>query len=952
MIDYTIRQPYFVDIRDQLDIYQAPIPRKDKELFGDDSSEMNLLFNEIKEVVLTMIEIKKGSTCPPLTSLIEIKNKQTDQVIFSKLVEHPRSWDDIAVRVFTSKYLLTDEVSIYNAVARVVSWLCFCGMRGGYFNKEGQTYYNYISYKVFADRLIDVILLQRGTFNSPVWFNVGNTFGDKTPYDYFNTSACYITKVEDNMGSIMGQSLIQQMIALFGSGSGCDITTIRSKKEWIGKQKGRPSGPVGFLEAFSALLHVTKSGGLFRRAAGLTTMKVYHPDILDYIRLKANEERKGRVLSENIPEWDNNFSGEGPYSIFGSLKIQDINTAVRLTQEFWDAYDKKENYNLYDRHGKVIDTLSAVNVLNEIAKAQLECGDPGLQFDDNINVWNPFLESGKRYNASNPCGEFNYLDNSACNLASLRLTAYYNKYINTFDTDLFISDIRTMILAQDILIDFSVYSTKEIAKTSYTTRPLGLNFGDLGNLLFQMNVPYDSDEGRYVATMLSSGLTFAAIEASNRLGKVVGCFDEYANDISVREGWNRVFAQHVSADRHIKEININDEILNLKIYTVNNSIVDMRVKNILGVLCSQIQHISAKLTEELTKKECLTPRNAVVTLMAPMGTVGFTLGCKTTGIEPFLSHAYTKDLVGGSRMEFITEGFEENNKIYETALGTNGKSILSPESHIYMMAAIQPFISGASSKTVNLSSDVTVEKIISLYELSYKLGIKAMTLYVDGSKVLQPLKTKGQSGLNLPDPNGVFPLRVCVQLADQKFYVFFGWHPSHLQDVWEVWLRMPGVGGTLDGTMSTIAIMISQQLQYGIKHNLVGETREAILKTLLKMTFPPNGFVVFPDAEDYILDLFGDIHQGKSIPNLIGQMLSRLTEYPFEIKYKKQTDMVDKFLREECADLVEKPQLITVQQGEFDNRYCPACGRTMIKSGMSSTCYECRYCGDKVGSCG
>jgi ribonucleoside-diphosphate reductase alpha chain len=396
----------------------------------------------------------------------------------------------------------------------------------------------------------------------------------------------------------------------------------------------------------------------------------------------------------------------------------------------------------------------------------LECGDPGIQYDDNINAWNPFLAMGLRFNSSNACSEVQYLDNSACNLASLRITAYYDSQKNTFNSINLYEDISIMLMAQDILIDFSYYPTEDIAKTSYNTRNLGLNYGDLGGLLYMMGLPYDSDEARCVAAVITSYFTACAHTASMDMALTLGSFKYLEEDIGdLKHHMKSILSNHYSMHgclfdkpQNIDLVNSCDNTSFNAYKAITNIIMDN--KNIPSFIRDMQTSSVNKYEYILNSDEAdFKLRNATVTVFVPQGTVGLTLGNLTSGIEPFLSHSFGKDLVGGGNMRFITgddihhiarvncnriygDSYEMINRLNETAIGTDGKGILSPMAHIMMMAAVQPFISLAISKTVNCPSDITVDQIVQLYKDAHKYGLKAVTIYVDGSKVLQPLRTE------------------------------------------------------------------------------------------------------------------------------------------------------------------------------------------------------------------
>lgn len=743
-----IEHPY-QEIPKVLAGYNTPVHKNDEKLLMKlhhlPGQQLEDVLSEFYVLIRSRIETFLRAEYSFKKVMAHIENKKTGEIVFSSEVEFPEFWSMQSITVFASKYLIRNvETSIVSAISRVVAWVAINGYRDGHlaFNSEDLSECNAVSLSAFdygkfsiddfAYALSEIIIEQRGTFNSPVWFNVGNSENPMT--DCHQVSACFVTSVKDNMGSIIAQNVVNQMIALGGSGSGCDMTPIRSRKEWIGKQQGRPSGPIGFTGMFDAVLQATRSAGRFRRAAGLVSLKQHHPDIIEYIRFKANEEKKGRTLSTSMSEWDHEFASESQFSIFGTLRVQNINTAVRLTREFWDCYkDVDSEYPIRDRNGDKIGTLGCEELLYEIARAQLECGDPGIQYDDNINAWNPFLAMGLRFNSSNACSEVQYLDNSACNLASLRITAYYDSQKNTFNSINLYEDISIMLMAQDILIDFSYYPTEDIAKTSYNTRNLGLNYGDLGGLLYMMGLPYDSDEARCVAAVITSYFTACAHTASMDMALTLGSFKYLEEDIGdLKHHMKSILSNHYSMHgclfdkpQNIDLVNSCDNTSFNAYKAITNIIMDN--KNIPSFIRDMQTSSVNKYEYILNSDEAdFKLRNATVTVFVPQGTVGLTLGNLTSGIEPFLSHSFGKDLVGGGNMRFITgddihhiarvncnriygDSYEMINRLNETAIGTNGKNILSPMAHIMMMAAVQPLIGLGISKCITGDSVITTE---------------------------------------------------------------------------------------------------------------------------------------------------------------------------------------------------------------------------------------------------
>ena len=975
----TVLYPY-PEVCRLLRDYDAPVPKYDANI-GDDAQKIFDLIVKRLEHLSACVDVK--------TVDIEIVNQVTGKVTYSvKDLIVPSSWGEVAVRVFASKYLIKNyETSILQAISRGVAWVAMNGIRSGYLQfhllKE-RGCVAAVDVDEFIVSLFNMIVEQRGIFNSPFWFNVGV----EHPWGIMQSSGCFVTEVNDDMGSIMGNAVVNQVIALGGSGSGADLSNIRSRKEDIGGDgTANPTGPVGFQRYFDATLQATRSGGKTRRSAGLTSLKQHHPDIVEYVKFKAIEEAKGHWL-KSMPNFDLSFASESQLSIFGSLAVQNINTAVRLTKEFWDAYFAEhandQSFPLYNRHGEPTgERLNARAFMELIAQSELLCGDPGVQFHDVVNAWNPFLEAGLECHSTNACSELQWINNSACNLASLRITSYMSGTdLSTFDFAKLRSDIHTMVMAQDILVDHSFYPTADIAECSYRVRNIGLNFGDLGKLLFKMGLPYDSDRGRFVASLLTAFVTLEAYKCSMKLAIDIAPYEAWSDEDS-RKGMTRVLYQHLYCI-------MNDEV----VIQLDTPTLNMVLPNWLrSVYARDLKGGENLLTDLRNEWQALVRdidtfgiRNSAVTIFVPMGTVGLTLGCDTTGLEPEFSHRRDKQLVGGGKISFesdidtsgmnlslyqrlydsacqcncLTCNHMERCKLMETALGTTYRTIdefgthesvgnvLPTIAHIDMMAAVQPFISLGISKTVNAPAGIAVDEIVQLYEHSYRSGLKAVTVYVDGSKVLQPLSVTGANKYRkkIIDPCERYIRGWSVTIAGEKLYIMFGWHPEYLDDVWEVWFRMSGIGGTTDGFAATIAIMASQDLQQGMRDGTYEEARSKLLKTMLKMSYPPNGLAIWNGSG--VPSEFNDIRSVRSIPNLLGQMLASMRSYPGggNRVARLPFDDIENRLYGRPPGLIKDENIIIA------GKYCSNCGRPMVKHGMSSNCYKCLRCGTSVGGCG
>ena len=970
-------EPRFPDLTKYFAGYNAPP-------CYNDLSEQEL--DNMVETIGMFIDTVVFSKYPARSININIRHQETDEEIcvISNAIG-PAGWTDRAITMFASKYFIHDhETSVFQSVRRVLIWLCVNGIRSGHVNQNAEEGDGY-PWKSYITTMAEIILEQRATFNSPVWFNVGV----KHPYKEAQTSACFITKIEDDMSNILAHNVIKQLIAIGGSGSGCDLTPLRSDTDTL-STGGRPSGPCGFLEMFDNNLKAIKSSGKYRRAAGLVSLFHDHPDAWRFIRLKADEEFKGRVLEKYCPEWNDNFYAEGSFS-HRTLHHQNINPAIRFRQSFWEAYEADRFYHTYNRFGNPISAIRAHSFLERVAQAAWECGDPGVQYDDNVNAWNVFLESNRRCNSTNACSELQFLDNSACNLATLRLTAYWDDSAKEFDVESFQRDIRFMITSMDLLIDFSHYPTAAIADTSYNARNLGLNFADLGELLLRMGLPYDSDEGRCVAALLASLLTSTAYDISIQLADSLGHF-KWCDEEAVQLGMKRVVKQHLEfmGGFDLEDDDLADyysDVSSLfKSYCVDGvhshgmCYLSPTTMESLGGQWSIMFYTAQRMFRTVLKKmeNGSFPRNSQVTIMVPTGTVSFALDCKTTGIEPHISHSYTKALAdGGSSIDFTTDdmktlaknaGIMSHRLSYETApfirrvfQTSLGENTLTPLAHVNMMAAIQPFISMGISKTVNCPSDIEPAQLVDLYFEGWRRGLKAIAIYRDKSKLSQPLtaKTINKGGereqgvvlhangntdspvlTGLPDPSRVFSIEYPVILGGMKMYMHIGWHPHDLDHVWDIFTRIGSVGGTLDGTMATLSILVSQMIQRGHK--------QVVVEKLQKMTFPPNGFITWPDSAT-IPNEFRDITHATSIPALMGKMLELSNRFSLLKEFGVNLEDVN---TREPVRINSVPPSGGVPIAMAEGKRCPQCGKLgMIKLGSGSSCWFCDKCSYSEGGC-
>jgi ribonucleoside-diphosphate reductase alpha chain len=701
-----------------------------------------------------------------------IANERGQAIFEQKNVEVPKGWSQTATNIVASKYFHGKlgtperESSVRELVGRVVDSIADWGIAEGYFasKDEGEN---------FRAELAHLMLTQKASFNSPVWFNCGvercepearflnwhwneaeqKAVHEGTGYRNPQCSACFINSVQDSMDSILTLAKTEGMLFKWGSGAGSNLSAIRSAREGLAGG-GTASGPVSFMKGFDAFAGVIKSGGKTRRAAKMVILNIDHPDVVDFIECKAKEERKAWTLVE--AGYDSSLDGDAYSSIF----FQNANNSVRVTDEFMRAVENDGEWSTHEvTTGKVANTYRARDLMRRIAEAAHQCGDPGMQFDTTVNRWHTSKNSG-RINASNPCSEYMFLDDTACNLSSLNLMKFLSP-AGYFDSEAFRHAVDTMIVAQEIIVDNASYPTERIGINSHNYRPLGLGYANLGALLMACGLPYDSEAGRNFAATVTALMHGQAYLTSTRLAAAVGPFPHFERN---REPMLDVIQKHRDALEAI-----DPRMLPLAAQPVAGGEEDLY-----------------RITEQVWR-ECQEQgkrygyRNSQVTVLAPTGTIGFMMDCDTTGIEPDLALVKYKKLVGGGLVKLVNntvpdallrmgytsaqvdaivdyidrhdtiEGAPplkpEHLPVFDCSFRPqNGKRSIHYMGHIRMMAAVQPFISGAISKTVNMPEDSTVEDIMETYMAAWKMGLKAVAIYRDGSKRVQPLSTgKGQS---------------------------------------------------------------------------------------------------------------------------------------------------------------------------------------------------------------
>ena len=766
-------------------------------------------------------------------------NWKTGEVVFEQRgVEFPVDWSVNASTIVTTKYFRgaagtpARETSLRQLLDRVVLTYVREGKANGYFATEADA-------EIFEHELTWMLLHQVFSFNSPVWFNVGTSSPQQV-------SACFILAVDDTMDSILNWYREEGLIFKGGSGAGLNISRIRSSKELLRSSGGTASGPVSFMRGADASAGTIKSGGATRRAAKMVVLDVDHPDIEEFIETKAREENKIRALRD--AGFDMDLGGRD----ISSVQYQNANNSVRVSDEFMTAVEKRQDFGLRSRtDGEVIETVDARGLFEKMCKAAWECADPGIQYDDTINDWHTNPETG-RITASNPCSEYMSLDNSSCNLASLNLMKFLADD-GSFAADKFAKAVELIITAMDISICFADFPTDAIGKTTRDYRQLGIGYANLGALLMASGLAYDSDGGRALAAAITSLMTGTAYKRSAELAGVVGPYEGFARNA---EAHARVMRKHAAATDSVRGV----------------SSLDRDVLKFAEKAWADVLKIGAKNGW----------RNAQASVLAPTGTIGFMMDCDTTGIEPDFSLVKFKKLVGGGSMQIVNQtipqalvklGYTqetveaivehiaehghvidapglkpEHYDIFDCAMGERS---ITPLGHVRMMAAVQPFLSGAISKTVNMPESASVEEVEAIYFDAWKMGIKALAIYRDNCKVGQPLsdgKSAKESGTTkvapvVDDAGEHRPVRkrlpkkrpsqtVSFSVGGAEGYMTAGSYPD--DGLGEVFLKLGKQGSTLAGVMDAFSIAISIALQYGVP-------LEAYASKFVNMRFEPSG---------------------------------------------------------------------------------------------------------------
>jgi len=887
------------------------------------------------------------------TRTASIGNDKGEVIFEQRDIEVPADWSQTATNIVASKYFHGKlgtpdrETSVGQLVHRVVDTMTEWGKQGRYFATPQDA-------ENFRGELAHLMLTQKACFNSPVWFNVGvreaRGYGwifDETTEKVSRLadksrpqcSACFIVSVKDSLESILDLAKTEGMLFKWGSGTGTNLSTLR-EENGILSGGGRASGPLSFMKGFDAFAGVIKSGGKTRRAAKMVILNADHPDVEAFVWCKAKEEKKAHTLVE--AGYDSSLDGDAYSSVF----FQNANNSVRATDDFMQAVvDDQDWWTKSVVNGQPVKRLKARELMHEIAEATHQCGDPGMQFDTTVNRWHP-CKNTSRINASNPCSEYMFLDDSACNLSSLNLMKFVGPG-GQFDVDALRHAVDTMIMAQEIIVDNASYPTEKIAQNSHDYRPLGLGFANLGALLMSFGIPYDSDQGRDYAGAITAVMCGQAYLTSARIAESVGPFSGYPKN---EEPFLEVIRMHRDAVHHIKRSNIPTDLWDG------------------AKTCWEDAY-------DLGRKAGY--RNGQVTVIAPTGTIGFMMDCDTTGIEPDLALVKYKRLVGGGVIKIVnntvpqaliklgyTAEQAESIVTHIDSTGTiEGATHLKPEhlpvfdcsfrpqngvrsihymGHVRMMAAVQPFISGAISKTINMPEECTVEDVMMAYTESWRLGLKAVAIYRDNSKKVQPLSSgSGSAKKTAAAPAAAQVTEKVVyrpirrKLPDERHSIThkfaIGGHEGYITvgmyedgSPGEVFIAMSKEGSTISGLMDSFATAISYNLQYGVPLKF-------LVDKFSHVRFEPSGWTGNPQ-----------IPYAKSIPDYIFRW------------------MAAKFLGAEYALTNEAGETPTLRPTEPDPQQalpfsaaavadapmCSECGSIMTRNG---SCYKCGNCGGTSG---
>ena len=874
----------------------------------------------------------------------QIKSADGKVIFEQKGIRAPRSWSETSVNIAASKYFRVidgrRETSVDGMIRRVCRWIAQQAIDLGYLDTvEERT--------TFEESLSFLMVQQMAAFNSPVWFNVGVR---EPP----QCSACFIQSVADDMDSILALATSEGRLFKGGSGTGTNLSALRGSHERLAGG-GIASGPVSFMRAFDALAGVIKSGGTTRRAAKMVILNMDHPDIVDFIDSKVKEEDKAAALIRE--GYSANFDGTDPDSAYASIAYQNANHSVRIPDAFMDAVARDGPWTTFQRTDRAVaGTYRARDLWRKLAFAAWRCGDPGVQYDDVTNDWHTCPNSG-RINASNPCSEYLFLDDSACNLASINLMKFLDAE-GRFDAETFLAAVRTMILAMEVVVDASSYPTAPIAQNSHDYRPLGLGYANLGALLMHYGLAYDSDAGRALAASISAMLSAEGYRTSAEISRRIGPFPGFEKN---RAPMLRVMGKHARAAEQIAS-------------------ADARIVPLARAAAERWQRT-------VKAGELWGFRNAQISVIAPTGTIGLLMGCDTLGLEPELSLVKTKNLVGGGALRMVNRtvpealvalGYGEEERrailehiektgtiegapgldpgdlpVFDCALApATGTRTIEPMGHLKMLGAVQPFLSGGASKTINLPQSATVEDIERIYQEAWRLGIKSVALYRDGCKASQPFETGGPKAGAVVGPRG--PVRERLPDERQAFthhfqvgghdgYVTVGLYPDGR--VGEIFFRVTKEGSTVNGLMDSLGISMSMALQHGVP-------LKDLVRKLAHLRFEPAGATNNPKIRfaksipDYVarwlaLEFLSEEERraiglesaGDGNGNGHGSATGSAATARHTVRF--ETRALDAFGGEPVGGGTSE-----------DAPSCAVCGGIMVRSG---TCYACTVCGSTSG---
>jgi ribonucleoside-diphosphate reductase alpha chain len=938
-----------------------------------------------------------------------IKDESGHALFEQNNCEVPANWSQLATNVVVSKYFYGDprntnerEKSVRQLIHRVTRTISDWGLQDGYFDtpEDGERFYRDLTW---------LCLHQHGAFNSPVWFNVGlhaqygvsgakcnwrwnpetqSTEQPENPYEYPQGSACFIQAVEDNMEDIMRLACSEAMLFKFGSGTGTDLSTIRSHREKL-SGGGTPSGPLSFMRVYDSIAGVVKSGGKTRRAAKMQSLKIWHPDILEFIECKWAEEKKAHALIRE--GYESNFNGEA----YSSVCFQNANLSVRVTDEYMEAVRDNKMWQtrwISNKMTTEAPSYDAKELLNKMAECAWHCGDPGVQYDTTINRWHTCPNSGD-INASNPCSEYMFLDNTACNLASINLMKFINQD-GSFLVERFRASARLFLIAQEILVDHASYPTEPIARNSHAFRPLGLGYSNLGSVIMTGGLPYDSAAARGMCGSLTALLHGEANRTSAELASVVGPFDAYPEN---EKPMLNVMQMHRNACEEIDDAG------------------PAELKQAAKQLWDDVLRIGEKYGF----------RNAQATVLAPTGTISFMMDCDTTGIEPDIALVKYKQLAGGGMLKLVNQtvnlGLEklgyneaqiegilkyiddndtiegapdlevEHLPVFDCAFQpANGVRSIPWRAHVTMMAAAQPFLSGAISKTVNMPNDSTPEDIASAYYWGWELGLKAIAIYRDGSKQSQPLNTKNEAGEaeakaskvvtetvekivykprreRLPDTRQSLTHKFTI--AGHEGYLCVGLYPDGRPG--EIFITMAKEGSTIGGIMDSFGTALSIALQYGVP-------LEVLVNKFSHTRFEPMGHtsnkdiriaksvvdyiarwlgLTFMSGKDYMPKTADKTNSGNGLAIASSSVIDGLkSDAGTAVAVAERATMLASLSQNGNGNgnhhgSSGKSELPASQGDQFarfqiDAPSCDNCGSITVRNG---NCYLCHNCGNSMG---